>query len=290
MMMNVRPATLDMFDAIHDVLVEAFGQGIAKSDWRRLVDYDFARARDERGWALFDGDEVVGFLGAIYSLRGDDRFCNLTAWAVKKRHRAASLELLLPMLELRDHTLLNLSPDPFTLSVFRRMGFRDLDDRIVLVPPVLPQRAPDGFAEVTDPARIAELLTPEDRRIFEDHRNYACTHLLFAGADRYSYVVGAKTRFRSFPTTYIYYRSDPELFRALAGPMQRAFRRLHGTFFSVVDARLTADAPLRGCPTWRLAQPRLYRPAATSRRPASAIDALYTELVMLEPSRWTFNY
>lgn len=290
--MDVRPATIEMFDAIHEVLVDAFGGDIAKDEWRRLVDYHFAHDGEpnDRGWVLLDKAEVVGFLGGIYSRRGDDPFCNLTAWSVKKRYRKSSLELLLPLLDLRDHTLLNLSPDPFTLAVFRRMGFVDLEDRIVLVPPVLPQLAPDGYEEVTDPARIARILDADDLRIFEDHLGFACTHLVFAGRDRYSYVVAAKTRFRQFPTTYIHYRSDPELFRDLAGPMQRAFLRLHGTLFSVVDARLTADAPLRGCPTWRLAQPRLYRPAAGSSRPPSAIDALYTELVMLDPRRWTFNF
>jgi hypothetical protein len=288
--MHVEAAMPDKFDAIHEVLVESFGAGHAKEDWRRNIDYDFEEGRGDRGWVLVDQTKIVGFLGGIYSRRGDDAFCNLTAWAVKKSHRAASLELLLPMLELRDHTLLNLSPSPFTLAVFRRMGFADLEDRLTLIPPIGPWYAPAGYELLRDHDSIRTVLKGDDLRIFEHHADYACTHLVFAGPHDYSYVVASKTRLRRFPTSYIYYRSNPELFRSLLNPMQRALARLHRTAFSVIDARLTADAPLRACPTYRLAQPRLYRPAARSSLLRTAIDALYTELVVLDPRRWTFNY
>jgi hypothetical protein len=288
--MQVEAATPDRFDAIHEVLVESFGAGLAKEDWRRIVDYDFDDGTRDRGWVLVDKAKIVGFLGGIYSRRGDDAFCNLTAWAVKKSHRSASLELLLPMLELRDHTLLNLSPSPFTLAVFRRMGFADLEDRLTVIPPIVPTYAPSGYELLRDRDSMRQVLSGDDLRIFEHHAGYACTHLVFAGPRDYSYVVASKTRLRRFSTSYIYYRSNPELFRSLLNPMQRALARLHRTAFSVIDARLTEDAPLRGCPTYRLAQQRLYRPAARSSRLRTAIDAMYTELVVLDPRRWTFNY
>jgi hypothetical protein len=288
--MNVQPATPDQFDDIHDVLVESFGDGFSKEDWRQIIDYDFDRTHRDRGWVLVDRAKIVGFLGGIYSRRGRDAFCNLTAWAVRKSHRASSLELLLPLLELHDHTLLNLSPNPFTLAVFRRMGFDDLEDRLTIVPPVVPELAPKGYTLLRGHDAIRQVLKGDDLRIFDDHAGYACTHLVFVGPEGYSYVVAARTKLRRIPTTYIYYRSNPELFRSLVNPMQRAFARLHRTAFSVIDTRLTADVPLRGCPTYRLAQPRLYRPAARSRRRRAAIDALYTELVVLDPRRWTFNY
>jgi len=288
--MDVRPATPDMFDAIHDVLLEFAGGQLEKNDWRRIVDYRFGPERRDRGWVLVDDNRIVGFLGAIFSVRRGQRFCNLTSWAVKKSHRTRSLNLLLPMLEMKDHTLLNLSPNPFTVAVFRRMGFSELEDRAVIIPPIVPQRAPRGYDRVTDPKAIEGILEGEDLAIFRDHRDYACTHLVFAGPHRYSYVVAAKTRFRRYPTSYIYYRSDAELFRSLLGPMQRALWSLHRTPFSIIDARLTAAAPLRGCLTRKLMQPRLYRPAERAAPAREQIDSLYSEFVLLDPRRWTFNY
>lgn len=320
--MEVQPATSNMFDAIYEVLLESFGPGkLQKADWKRLLDYEFGAASDvgalgprrarasrnagsaaavqldasppeaepQRGWVLIDRGSVVGFLGAIYSRRGAERFCNLSAWGVKKSHRKAGLELLVPVLELEDHTITNLSPSAFTVEVFRRMGFVTLEDRLVIIPPVLPQLAPPGYELLTERSDIERVLSSDDLRIYRDHASYACTHLVFAGARDYSYVVASNTRFRRYPATFVYYRSNPELFGRLAGPMQRAFLRLHRTPFTIVDARLTKGAPLRACPTRTLMQPRLYRPAPGARKPGG-VDTLYSELVVLNPERWTFNY
>jgi hypothetical protein len=288
---QVRTATADMFSDVRDVLME-FGSGLGEADWRRLFDYDFDGGdRKDRGWVLCDGDAIVGFLGAIFSRRGGEAFCNVTSWVVKKSHRSSGgLQLLLPMMALKDHTILNLSPTPFTRAVFQRMGFRDLERRLLMIPPLVPQIPARGYRLVKDHATIARLLTGEDRQVFDDHRRYSCTHLLFAGSHDYSYVVAGKTKLRRFPTSFVYYRSNAALFRRLAGAMQLALLGCHRTLFSVVDARLCADAPLRGCRTYTLHQPRLYRPATTSTRRREDIDTLYSELVLLDPQRWTFNY
>ncbi len=56
--------------------------------------------------------------------------------------------------------------------------------------------------------------------------------------------------------------------------MQRALSIAHRTAFGVVDARLLGDRPPRGCATYTLRQPRLYRPAAGATRPRG-IEPLY---------------
>ncbi|MDB5216045.1 MAG: hypothetical protein JWO86_3972 [Myxococcaceae bacterium] len=289
--LQVRPATIEMFADIRDVLTE-FGPGFGEADWRRLFDYDFDGGdRKNRGWVLCDGKAIVGFLGAIFSQRAGESFCNVTSWVVKKTFRSSGgLQLLMPMFGLKDHTILNLSPTAFTRAVFQRMGFRDLEKRLVLIPPIYPQWPARGYRLVEDHKTIEKLLIGDDLRVFQDHRRYPCTHLVFAGSHDYSYVVAGKTRLRRFPTSFVYYRSDASLFRRLAGAMQLALLRAHRTLFSIVDERLTADAPLRGCPTYKLHQPRLYRPAITSSRRREDIDTLYSEFVLLDPQRWTFNY
>jgi hypothetical protein len=289
--MELQPATVDKFDAIHDVLRE-FGPGLRKHDWRRLVDYDFDCGRDDRGWVLVDDGKIVGFLGAIFSVRHGHPYCNVTSWIVKQSHRKAGLELLLPLLEMKDHTLLNLSPSLFTLSVFRRMGFADLEDRLLLIPPAVPQLAPKGYELVRDHATIERILEGNDLRVFRHHRGYDCAHVVLVGPDGYLYVIAGKTRFRRLPVSFVYYLSDAERFAELLNPMQRALFTAHQTLLTVVDARLMQGIALRGCPTYKLTQPRLYRPptsehAAPEKR---AIDNLYSEFVLLDPRRWIFNY
>ncbi len=288
--LEVRTATPEMFGDIRGVLSE-FGPGFGDDEWRRIFDYDFDRDRRDRGWVLLDGEHVVGFLGAIFSLRRGERFCNVTSWVVKKSHRSrAGLRLLLPLLAMKDHTILNLSPTPFTLSVFRRMGFCELDDRLVIIPPFYPQATPRGYRRITDPEVMDGILQGEDRQVFRDHRRYPCAHVLFAGPRDYSYVVAGKTRLRHLPASFIYYRSSPTTFRKLLGATARALATSQRTLISIIDGRLCADAPLRGCPTYKLHQPRLYRPAARSTHRREDIDTLYSEFVLLDPRLWVFNY
>jgi hypothetical protein len=72
--LQVRPATMDMFGDIRDVLTE-FGPGFDEANWRRLFDYDFdVDDRKSRGWVLCDGDVIIGFLGAIFSRRSGEPF------------------------------------------------------------------------------------------------------------------------------------------------------------------------------------------------------------------------
>jgi hypothetical protein len=149
---------------------------------------------------------------------------------------------------------------------------------------------PRGYRRITDDATIDSILEGEDRQVFRDHRRYPCTHLLFAGPHDYSYVVAGKTKLRRLPASFIYYRSNPDMFRRLLGPTSRALLTSQRTALSVIDGRLCADAPLRGCPTYKLHQPRLYRPATTSSRRREDIDTMYSEFVLLDPRRWVFNY
>ncbi len=287
--MRVERATPDMFEGIYAVLQEFGSSRLRKQDWRRLLEYRFS---DEsyRGWVSFQGSEIVGFLGAIFSSRGGERFCNLTSWVVKKSHRNANLELLAPLLEMDDHTLTNLSPTPFTVKIFERLGFVPLEDRLLILPPVVPQTTEKPLRAITRSTDIVRVLDVDDARIYFDHLPYTCRHIAAEVPDGYCYVLASKTRFRRWPVTFIHYISNRELFCRLLNPIQRALMRANLTPFTVIDARLLAGQNITGTISRRMAQPRMYRPRRGSGVPPEAIDTLYSEFIVLDPTRWTFNY
>ena len=286
--MEIRRATPDMFEAIHDVLKE-FGSPLTRDDWKRLVDYPF-NAQDYCGWVSIDRGEIVGFLGAIFSQRGGSRFCGLTSWITKKTHRKANLHILMPMLELSDHTLLNYSASPFTAELFKkRLGFEVLDEQLVMIPAVTPSLTPSGWRRVKAATDIEEVLTEEQLQLWRDHLSYGVNHLVLSGPEGTCYAIASKTLFRNrVPCTYVHYVSNPALFASTINLVQRELFLENGTLFTAVDARLLQSEKIRGALKWRLAQPRLYRPATP--KPAGVIDSLYTELVLLNPSRWSFNH
>jgi len=287
--MEIRRATPDMFEGIHEVLKE-FDSPLTRDDWKRLVDYPF-NVQDYCGWVSIDRGEIVGYLGAVFSRRGDARFCGLSSWITKKSHRKANLHILMPMLELKDHTLLNYSASPFTAELFKkRLGFDVLDDQLVMIPAVTPNLTPRGWRRVRSAEEIEQVLNEEQRKLWRDHLPYPVTHLVLAGPGGSScYVVASKTKFRGrVPCTYLHYVSNPALFAAAVNLAQRELSLEHRTLFTAVDARLLQGVKVRGSLKWRLAQPRLYRPATP--KPSGVIDSLYTELVLLNPSRWSFNH
>jgi hypothetical protein len=281
--MQIQQATPEMFEDIYDVLRE-FRGALKKEDWRRLLDYRFSDQR-YRGWVSLVQGKIVGYLGAIFSRRGDARICGLTSWITRSEHRKSNLRILTPMLELKDHTLLNLSASPFTAALFReRLGFSVLDEHVVVLPPLVPQLTPRGWQRARE---LDVVLSPEQLKLYSDHAPYHLTHLAFAGPQgHHLYVVASRTRFRRLNVSYLHFVSDPARFARIAGLVQRELADEHGTLVTVVDARLLGDEHVRGSFRWRLAQPRLYRPGAPA--PQKTIDSLYTELVVLNPARWSF--
>jgi hypothetical protein len=281
---DVVKATPDMFDGIYAVLRE-FGGNLTREDWKRLLDYRFSD-QGYRGWVSVVNGEVIGYLGAIFSRRGDERFCNLTSWIVKKEHRKGNLKLLEPMLDLTDHTVLNLSPSAFTYALFKKLGFSVLDEEIVLIPPVTLQRTPPGFKRVRG-ADLERTLSAQELQLFRDHQPYGLCHLVLSGPQGHLYVVASKTSFRRLPVSCIHHVSNPALLGPLLNVVQRELRRDHRTLLTLADARLVERCQIRGGLRHRLARPRLYRPGRPA--PVQPIDTLYTELVVHNPRRWVFN-
>jgi hypothetical protein len=206
---------------------------------------------------------------------------------MKKTHRKGNLQLLAPMFELKDHTLLNFSPTAFTTALFKKLGFQVLDEELVLIPPVTPSRTPHGCRAVTEPSSVRALLGSSRFKAWSDHQPYDAHHLVLEGPGGPLYVVASKTTFRRLPVSYVHHISEPRLFAERINRVQRELWWAHQTLLTLTDKRLIGDHPPRGAVAYRLAQPRLFKPAEAA--PRRTIDTLYTELVMLNPRRWSFN-
>src|SRR5262245_6490969 len=147
-MATVRPARPEDFPAVLPLL-ESFGQDTMRpDDWRRMLfEPPWPVVEPARGFLLEDGGEAVGFLGTIFSTRVvrevERRFVNLSSWIVRPSHRASSMQLVLPVLALKGYTIVNLSASETAHEIFRKLGFRTLEERQVLCPPV--PRARDLF-------------------------------------------------------------------------------------------------------------------------------------------------
>jgi len=287
----------------------------AKSDdrWRLLADYPWQTERAERGWMLVEGDEAVGFVGAIFSERmiggRQRRFCNLASWYVRPDHRGSSLALMRPVLGLHDRTILDVSATPDVVRLSKRLGFLELDTQMRLVEPPrigavgrirartigLADRSQDTAAsgQLAATARVkvyvddwssARWLDAEECRVFLDHDGLpGCHRLVLVTAEgRASLVVFTHHRRGRTSYSHVQYVSDQESFLKHHEDVRRSIYLFTGSPLLIVDARFPwSEVP--GSSSALHGSIRLYRPC-DDLAPAR-IDNLYSELTMHNAAR-----
>lgn len=284
-MPSVIPMTPDMFGDIHPDLLAELDPNMSEARWRACFD---GRWSDEpAGYLLMDKGQAVGLLGTLFSERDHDgasaRVCNLHSWYVRPEHRATSLLLLRPVLARRDCTVTDLSASPRVVEISRRLGFQPLDDAMWVLPPVpLRGRGRGACVERLDTALAARLLTPGQRRLFDDHQNIGCEHWwLGRGKDAppqdACYMVVSRQPHRWLPHVSVHYLSNPDVFARYHGALTTLLAQ-GGERCITACARWLDGTGISGA--WRMrTNQKLFRPAGL--QPAQ-VDALYSELSLLK--------
>jgi hypothetical protein len=235
--------------------------------WSALFRPAWAPVESFCGYGLFDGEEAVGFLGAVFSQRVFDgqveKLCNLTTWVVKPQYRAHSISLLLPFFKLKDHTLVDLSPTGGVVAICKRLGFQTLDSSIV-----------------HDRVAIAERLDADERRLLADHTAYNhCRHLLVEAKGQRCYVVYTCISRAPLRYGYIQHISNLPLFAQYNLAIRQQIAQTAAARLVVVDARLVQGVNLPLCWDLPVEVIRLYR---STRLKPEQIDNLYSELIALD--------
>jgi hypothetical protein len=171
------------------------------------------------GYVMENGDEVVGFLGLLFTereIRGArHKFCEIHSWYVREEYRKESMRLFLPALSVRKATLVNYTPTETVYDISKKFGFEDLETRLLLFFPVpTPWALRAAVGVETRKHVIVQYLDDADRRIFFDHENVDCKHYLIRSRDGtgYSYVVIKKMWLRPYlPFGRIMYASDKKI-------------------------------------------------------------------------------
>ncbi len=281
--LEVRAVGADAFEQIYPLLKEFKNPKMTERDWRDML-FDYAwEGRAERGFALYAGDEIVGFLGTIFSSRRIDGrdvlLCNTSSWIVREPYRTASILLLKPVLALRDCTIVNLTPTKRSHDIFEKLGFKQLESERLLLPPVILPWA-RGASFITSPNEIAPLLDADERIICRDFSSVdGVRHLLLRRSGRQCYIVATRLQVRHVPFAELHYIGDHNFFwsnRALAHWALLRTMRVAGI---ALDRRFAGERNIRFA--IRRSTRRLYRPQFHDIVP-SAIDNLYSELMTVK--------
>ena len=172
-----------MFDEIYTGLLHGHDATVTKEEWRRIFSYGWHNPSGHVGYALMDGGAPVGFVGLIFSEIVIDgvceKFCNVTTWIVKENYQGSAAALVLPLRDLKEHTITNMTSNMRAYRVFSRLGFETLEThtRLALAVPALLVPSQIDCTIAHEPDAIAPELDETHARILHDHLPYA-QHLL----------------------------------------------------------------------------------------------------------------
>jgi hypothetical protein len=280
---EVRPIAHDDVPAVASFLHAHLDERVTPGAWAQALDTPWAVERPNAGFMLLDGDEMVGAHLAFYSQRTiagrSERFCNLGAWCVKEDYRFHGLRLLKALLAQEGYHFTDLSPSGNVVGLNTRLGFGFLDTTTAVAPNLPWLSLPGRDTISSKPAVLERTLSGADLEHYRDHRGAsAARHLLLARGGEHCYVIWRKDRRKGLPLfASILHVSNPELFRAMAGPLARHLLLRHRLPVMLVEHAVVEHRP-------RLARtvdsPRRKMFKSPSLEPAQ-IDYLYSELVCL---------
>jgi hypothetical protein len=285
-MATLQKARVEDFDAVHELLLDFNNPGISKEHWRKALITPWKTDEDYWGYLLRDDRQVVGFLGLLFANRSvkgaDERFCNMTAWIVKKAYRAESLSLAYPVMELENYTLTNFTSSPNVDQILRTLGFAEIDCkyRVLLPLPTFNSfkiRGP-GFQILFDQASIQGALREPELRIYQDHLPYKCRHVLITHGERQCYLLLTIFRRKRIHFAHIHCISDLALFLECVDTVKFMMMAHFRVLAFLVDARLLQDRPVARTKEWPMISHRLVK---SDRLGRFDIDGLYSELVTM---------
>lgn len=279
-MLHIEKTRREDFERIYPLLLD-FNHTIDKERWRNIFVNHWNTEEDYCGFSLLDNEKIVGFLGLIFSKRliGNQyiKFCNLTSWVVKNEYRKHSLTLIYPVLELKDYTLIDLTPNKNVYEILRFFGFQPLNSEIIILPPFINLHFNERYCEfISD--HFEPYLSENELRVHKDHLHFQCSHLLLKAVNGNCYIIYAKYYRKKMPLVFIHYLSNLGVFLECIKKTRPALFKHLGVLALSIDERLLKGRKVNFAITRRLPFPRLFYSKKVSR---FDIDNIYSELILL---------
>jgi acetoacetyl-CoA synthetase len=201
---HVRPVAGSEVPLVIEFLRNGFAPHLPADALRALFEYRWEGMTNKpnRGFALWSGVELVGFLGAVYASRllaGQVlKTCNLSTWYVRPDFRWAAMKLLYAVMSQKDYTITNWTASPAARRVMEGLGYQVIDrHKLVYLPWQLGREIfRRGPRLLTDPEDIAQVLKGEELQFLRDHLPCCVKHYLLCTDHGHSYMVLKR---RSFP-------------------------------------------------------------------------------------------
>lgn len=263
-------------------LHENLNPGISPDQWESAFQQRWGVEKPNNGFLLRDAEgRIVGGVGAIYAertIRGEpERFCNITSWCVLEPYRSHSMRPALALVSQPGFHFTDLTPTDVVAGMLRFLRFKRIDGWATVMPS-LPGWLP-GVRVLTDADAIEDALSPQDAKVFRDHRHFPwLNHVAIGRPGRFCHVVYKPGLLKRLPCAVILFASDGDLFLRYRGPLHRHLLLSRGMVGARVETRLLPRLPRLSAQVHGYHN-KLYRSQTLSE---SDICNLYSELAALD--------
>jgi hypothetical protein len=282
-MATVKKVLKEDFDLIYPLLEQLNSSQIKKDQWKKLFVNHWCAETDYFGYVLIEKNNAVGFLGLMFSSfianHKKYNFCNFTSWVVDEEHRNESIKLLLPVLKIKDCTLTSHTMSSDTYFIFKKLGFSDLEDTLVIIPPLPTLQKTKEKCQVTiNNHTITSILNENDLKIYNDHSPLNVNFILAQTKQDYSLIIASRPIKKNLPFAHLHYISNLKIFLECVHKIRlKVCIKLKASAL-LVDKRYLNGIKIPQTWEYLLPHPRLYKSDHLTK---NDITTLYSEMVLL---------
>ena len=252
--------------------------------WAQAFRQNWYPNKPNNGFLIRQDGRIVGGIGAIYAERlvhgKPERFCNITSWCVLDAFRTQSGRLAMAVVSQPGFHFTDLTPTEVVSKTLQFFKFKPMDERHVVWPNVpWPFARLAGIRVIADPDRIGEVLSPDDAKVFRDHRHLPWLgHMAVGRPGAWCHIVWRRTRLKDVSGGMILAFSDAQLFLRYRWAVSSHLLLRHALLYTRVEARLLPRVPK---PSIELAgyRNKVFRSETLAE---ADISNLYSELVALD--------
>ena len=253
-------------------------------DWASAFRQHWGVEKPNNGFMLRDDGQIVGGIGAIYAQRQvhgkPERFCNITSWCVLDEHRSQSMRLALALTSQPSFHFTDLTPTEVVSKMLQFLKFKPMNERQTVWPNLpWPFSLLAGVRVITDSNVIEQVLSPEDAKVYLDHRHLPwLNHMAVGRPGDYCHVVYKKTHLKGLPGAFVLSFSNPAQFVKYRNAIGNHLLLKKGLVFTRVESRLLARVPWPSIELDGFRNKVFHSDTLTE----ADISNLYTEIVALD--------
>jgi hypothetical protein len=282
-MATVKKVFWEDFDLIYPLLEQLNNSHIKKDQWKKLFINHWNNKEGYFGYFLIEKNKAVGFLGLMFSTfianSTEYNFCNFTSWVVDKRHRNESIKLLLPVLKMKNFTLTSHTMSSDTYFIFKKLGFSELEDTLVVIPPLPALQSSSGECRVTiNNQTTPKFLSEKDLKIYNDHSALDVNIILAQTEQGYSMMIVSRPIKKNLPFAHLHYVSNLDIFFGCLHKIRLKVCIDLKTVALLVDKRYLNGIKIPKTWEYLLPHPRLYKSDHLTKKD---ITTLYSEMILL---------